>query len=114
MIVSAGRPGLTRPQSALLGLARSGPPAGGGPAVRHVVVASGPGRWADPQRAATDVAAALRLTGAPAAPPGRWLEAWRRADAAAVAAAGAVLGAGPDGAARPGAPGAPGADAAPR
>jgi 2-succinyl-5-enolpyruvyl-6-hydroxy-3-cyclohexene-1-carboxylate synthase len=59
------------------------------------VVASGPGRWADPQRAATDVAAAVRLTGAPAAPPARWLDAWRRADAAALAAAGAVLDAWP-------------------
>ena len=52
VIVSAGRPGLSRPQSALVGLARSG-----GVPVRHVVLAQGPGRWADPQRAATDVAA---------------------------------------------------------
>jgi 2-succinyl-5-enolpyruvyl-6-hydroxy-3-cyclohexene-1-carboxylate synthase len=86
VIVSAGRPGLTRPQSALMGLARAG-----GPAVRHVVVASGPGRWADPQRAATDVAPAIRLTGAPAKAPGGWLGAWLRADAAATRAAGAVL-----------------------
>jgi 2-succinyl-5-enolpyruvyl-6-hydroxy-3-cyclohexene-1-carboxylate synthase len=87
VIVSAGRPGLSRPQSALLGLARRGPP------VRHVVLAQGPGRWADPQRAATDVAAAIRLTGAPAdAAAGRWLGDWRRADAAATRAADAVLG----------------------
>lgn len=89
VIVSAGRPGLSRPQSALVGLAR----AGGGP-VRHVVVAQGPGRWADPQRAATDVAAAIRLTGAPGAPgdpAGGWLDEWRRADAAAVLAADAAL-----------------------
>src|SRR5215475_9119205 len=74
VIVSAGRPGLSRPQAALLGLARSGAP------VRHVVVTQGPGRWADPQRAATDVAASVRLTGAPGAPgapgphgaPGGW------------------------------------------
>ena len=82
VIVSAGRPGLSRPQSAVVGLARSGAP------VRHVVVAQGPGRWADPQRAATDVAAAIRLTGVPAVPdgaPGGWLDDWRRADAAAVA-----------------------------
>ncbi len=59
VIVSAGRPGLTRPQSALLARARSGDP------VRHVVVAQGPGRWADPQRAATDVASGVRLTGIP-------------------------------------------------
>ncbi len=87
IIVSAGRPGLTRPQSALLGLAG----ATGTPPVRHVVITSGPGLWADPQRAATDVATAVRLTGAPAAVPGRWLGAWRRADAAAAQAAGEVL-----------------------
>jgi len=80
LIISAGRPGLSRPQSALLGLARSGPP------LRHVVVAQGPGRWADPQRAATDVAAAVRLAGPPAAADA-WLARWRRADAAAVRAA---------------------------
>jgi 2-succinyl-5-enolpyruvyl-6-hydroxy-3-cyclohexene-1-carboxylate synthase len=85
VIVSAGRPGLSRPQSALLGLARSGQP------VRHVVIAQGPGRWADPQRAATDVAPGIRLTGAPGAGAGRWLREWRRADAAAVRAADAVL-----------------------
>ena len=90
LIVSAGRPGLSRPQAALLGLARSGAP------VRHVVVTQGPGRWADPQRAATDVAASVRLTGAPGAPGasgarGGWLGEWRRADAAAVRAADAVL-----------------------
>ena len=106
VIVSAGRPGLSRPQSALVGLAaRSGGGAGGssprvgaGPAIRHVVVAQGPGRWADPQRAATDVAAAVRLTGvpggsgAPGGSRGGWLDDWRRADAAAVRAADAVLG----------------------
>jgi 2-succinyl-5-enolpyruvyl-6-hydroxy-3-cyclohexene-1-carboxylate synthase len=95
VIVSAGRPGLTRAQSALLGLARAaaGEQAGAAaaPAVRHVVIASGPGLWADPQRAATDVATAVRLSGAPAAVPGRWLGAWRRADAAATRAAGALL-----------------------
>jgi 2-succinyl-5-enolpyruvyl-6-hydroxy-3-cyclohexene-1-carboxylate synthase len=90
VIVSAGRPGLTRPQSALLGLGRAAGRAGT-PAVRHVVVASGPGLWADPQRAATDVAAAITVSGLPAAPPGRWLEAWRRGDAAAAEAARLVL-----------------------
>ena len=95
VIIAAGRPGLTRPQSALLGLARGGaiePESGAAaPLVRHVVMASGPGLWADPQRAATDVATAVRLTGVPGAVPGRWLGAWRRADAAATQAAGAVL-----------------------
>jgi 2-succinyl-5-enolpyruvyl-6-hydroxy-3-cyclohexene-1-carboxylate synthase len=86
VIISAGRPGLSRPQSALLALARAGTPA-----VRHVVVGSGPGMWADPQRAATDVATAIRLTGAPGDAPAGWLDEWRRADAAATAAAGAVL-----------------------
>ncbi len=105
VIVSAGRPGLSRPQSALVGLARcsggsggqgergAGAPRAGSPA-RHVVVAQGPGRWADPQRAATDVAAAIRLTGVPRVPDGEpagWLDDWRRADAAAVRAADAVL-----------------------
>ncbi len=80
LIVSAGRPGLTRPQSALLGSR---------PARGHVVIAQGPGHWADPQRSATDVARALRLTGTPR--PGAWLEAWRRADDAARRAVDAVL-----------------------
>jgi 2-succinyl-5-enolpyruvyl-6-hydroxy-3-cyclohexene-1-carboxylate synthase len=85
VIVSAGRPGLSRPQLAFLGAApeRAGPPR------RHVVVAQGPGRWADPQRAATDVAAAVRLTGTPG---GRaWLDGWLRADEAARRAVDAVL-----------------------
>ena len=90
VIVSAGRPGLTRPQSALLA------PGGrrGTPAVRHVVIGSGPGMWADPQRAATDVAAAVRLDRGSSRPCRGWLDAWRRADAAATGAAGAVLDAG--------------------
>jgi 2-succinyl-5-enolpyruvyl-6-hydroxy-3-cyclohexene-1-carboxylate synthase len=93
VLVSAGRPGLSRPQSALLA----------GPAARHVVISPGPGRWADPQRAATDVTAAIRLAGPPAsstAPSSRrslstpWLRAWRRADDAARRAADAILDAG--------------------
>jgi 2-succinyl-5-enolpyruvyl-6-hydroxy-3-cyclohexene-1-carboxylate synthase len=50
--------------------------------------------WADPQRAATDVAATIRLTGVPGDAPAGWLGAWRLADAAATGAAGAVLDAG--------------------
>ncbi len=80
LLVSAGRPGLSRPQLALLAA----------PVCRHVVIAQGPGRWADPQRAATDVAAGIRLTGAPAEPAG-WLAGWRRADEAARRAVDAVL-----------------------
>ena len=90
VIVSAGRPGLTRPQTALLGLARQ---TGN---IRHVVIEQGPGHWADPQRAATDVAAAVRLAGAPGADGlitarSRWLGEWRGAGEAAMRAADAVL-----------------------
>jgi 2-succinyl-5-enolpyruvyl-6-hydroxy-3-cyclohexene-1-carboxylate synthase len=87
VIVSAGRPGLSRGQLALL---RGSP----GPAPpRHVVLAQGPGRWADPARTATCVAAALRLSGPAcgAEAPAGWLASWRRADAAAGAAADALL-----------------------
>jgi 2-succinyl-5-enolpyruvyl-6-hydroxy-3-cyclohexene-1-carboxylate synthase len=72
VLVSAGRPGLSRAQLAFLG----------GPAGRHVVIGQGPGRWADPQRAATDVAERIRLGGAPAGTTA-WLAEWRRADDAA-------------------------------
>jgi 2-succinyl-5-enolpyruvyl-6-hydroxy-3-cyclohexene-1-carboxylate synthase len=83
LIVSAGRPGLSRPQSALLAA---------GQARRHVVIAQGPGRWADPQRAATDVASAVRLTAGPGSrDSGGWLADWRRADEAARRAVDAVL-----------------------
>ena len=80
VLVSAGRPGLSRPQSALLA----------GPTGRHVVIGQGPGRWADPQRAATDVAAGIRLSGAPARTT-PWLDGWLRADGAARRAVDAVL-----------------------
>jgi len=86
LIVSAGRPGLSRSQLAFLKAA--------GPA-RHVVVASGPGRWADPARTATEVAGRVRLRGPAGAARRRagpaWLESWRRADAAARGAVDAVL-----------------------
>jgi len=85
VIVSAGRPGLSRAQ---LGYLK--PPAGG-PA-RHVVIAQGPGHWADPVRSATDVVPAVRLAGGPGARSGTaWLDSWRAADAAARAAAAGVL-----------------------
>lgn len=87
LIISAGRPGLSRAQLAFL----RGTP-GAAPA-RHVVLAQGPGRWADPARTATDVALAVRLRHGPGRPAGEsgWLASWRRADAAARAAADAVL-----------------------
>jgi 2-succinyl-5-enolpyruvyl-6-hydroxy-3-cyclohexene-1-carboxylate synthase len=90
IIVSAGRPGLSRGQLALL---RGAP---GVPPPRHVVLAAGPGRWADPARTATEVAFGIVL-GGPAGPvpasmtASPWLAAWKRADAAARYAADAVL-----------------------
>jgi 2-succinyl-5-enolpyruvyl-6-hydroxy-3-cyclohexene-1-carboxylate synthase len=86
VIVSAGRPGLSRGQLALL---RGAP---GAAPVRHVVLAQGPGRWADPARTASDVAAAITLR-RPAGQRGgsAWLTAWQRADAAARQAADKIL-----------------------
>src|SRR6202049_2842659 len=81
LIVSAGRPGLSRGQIAFLGRI--------GPLSRHVVIAQGPGRWADPARSATDVAASVRLAGEPR--PTGWLGSWLAADVAARVAANAIL-----------------------
>ena len=87
VIVSAGRPGLSRAQ---LGYLKTAAPGGAPP--RHIVIAQGPGHWADPARTATDVAAAVRLVRAPATPAtGRWLASWLTADAAARAAGAAIL-----------------------
>jgi len=90
LIVSAGRPGLSRGQLAFLQAA--GP---AGQQVRHVVLAQGPGRWADPARTASDVASEIRLRVPDGAAPRRagsaWLESWRQADAAARRAVDAVL-----------------------
>src|SRR6202012_4387021 len=97
VIVTAGRPGLSRPQTALLRGAAG--PRGRG--FRHVVIPSQPGRWDDPARTATDVATAVRL--APGTAPGQptgWQRAWRAADAAARPALDAGLAAKP----RPAAP----------
>jgi 2-succinyl-5-enolpyruvyl-6-hydroxy-3-cyclohexene-1-carboxylate synthase len=81
LIVSAGRPGLSRAQSAFLA---SG-------AARHVVLTQGPDRWADPQRAATDVAAAISLTGEPVRASGSWLDDWLQAEKTARTAVDAAL-----------------------
>jgi 2-succinyl-5-enolpyruvyl-6-hydroxy-3-cyclohexene-1-carboxylate synthase len=86
VIVSAGRPNLSRPQLAFL--KRAADP---GAAVRHVVIAQGPGHWSDPARGATDVAPAVRLTGNGRAGETKWLAAWRAADIAAQTAASAIL-----------------------
>jgi 2-succinyl-5-enolpyruvyl-6-hydroxy-3-cyclohexene-1-carboxylate synthase len=74
LIVSAGRPGLSRNQLALLRAA--------GGRARHVVLAQGPGRWSDPARTATDVADRVVLRGAPER-PSAWLGSWLAADAVA-------------------------------
>ncbi len=83
VIVSAGRPGLSRGQLALLRAA--------GQAGPHVVLLQGPGRWADPARTATHVAGQLRLLGAPGG-AASWLQTWLAADDAARRAADEVLG----------------------
>jgi 2-succinyl-5-enolpyruvyl-6-hydroxy-3-cyclohexene-1-carboxylate synthase len=88
VIVSAGRPGLSRPQLALLRTAS---------AARHVVLTQGPGRWSDPARTATDVTGLVRLVRSPARPGGPgvaaagWLGSWLRADRAVRAAVDAVI-----------------------
>jgi 2-succinyl-5-enolpyruvyl-6-hydroxy-3-cyclohexene-1-carboxylate synthase len=103
VIISAGRPGLSRLQTMLYqsAAARGPAPPGGGPdtprtrpPARHIVLSRQPGRWDDPSRTASDVVPAVRLTGA----PGRasaWLESWLRADAAARRVADEILDAEP-------------------
>jgi len=94
LIVSAGRPGLSRSQLALL---RTGLADADGAQVRHVVLTQGPGRWADPARSATDVAGAVRLEAEAGSGSRRghrhcgWLRDWLDADQAVVAAIDSVL-----------------------
>ncbi len=88
LIISAGRPGLSRGQLSVLRAAS-------GASVRHVIVAQARGRWADPGRSGTEVVTGLRLRTADLprrrSPRPSWLESWLAADAAASAAANAVL-----------------------
>jgi 2-succinyl-5-enolpyruvyl-6-hydroxy-3-cyclohexene-1-carboxylate synthase len=89
VVVTAGRPGLSRAQTALL--------RGAAGSVRHVVIAAQPGHWDDPARSATDVATGVRLapTTAPTSPDTAWRREWRAADAAARDAVDAILDAEP-------------------
>ncbi len=84
VIISAGRPGLSRGQLALMREATR---------ARQIVLGHPDGRWADPARTATDVASSVRLRSTPgvAAPGAPWCKDWLAADAAASAAADAVL-----------------------
>jgi 2-succinyl-5-enolpyruvyl-6-hydroxy-3-cyclohexene-1-carboxylate synthase len=84
LVIFAGRPGLSRGQTAFLRQTAAD-------GARQVVLAQGPGRWADPARTATDVAAAVRLAGAPSAAAGGWLGRWQEADAAATGAVDTIL-----------------------
>ena len=88
LIVSSGRPGLSRGQLAYL---KTASPSGAAP--RHVVVAPAPGRWADPARTATEVAAAVRLAGPVPSGGTGWVASWLAADEAAATAAAGILGA---------------------
>ncbi len=90
LVISAGRPGLSRGQ---LGFLRQA----AGHGARQVVLAQGPGRWADPARTATDLAARIQLRGLPpAGQPAGWLRRWQQADEAARGALDAILDAGPE------------------
>ena len=103
VIISAGRPGLSRLQTTLYrsSAARELPPRGRGPGTprtwppaRHIVLSRQPGRWDDPSRTASDVVPAVRLTGA-SGRASAWLESWLLADAAARRAADKILDAEP-------------------
>jgi 2-succinyl-5-enolpyruvyl-6-hydroxy-3-cyclohexene-1-carboxylate synthase len=82
VIISTGRPGLSRPQIALLRAE--------GRAIRHVVLAQGPGRWSDPARTASEVVAEVRLVAGRSADTG-WLASWLQADSAVRAAVDELL-----------------------
>src|SRR5258707_10106611 len=86
VVISAGRPGLSRGQLGLLRSASIG---------RHVVIAQGPGRWADPARSATDVAGGVRLAGPPSRPPPGRASTWLSGGVGAGPPGGAPGGGGP-------------------
>ncbi|WP_068923492.1 2-succinyl-5-enolpyruvyl-6-hydroxy-3-cyclohexene-1-carboxylic-acid synthase [Planobispora rosea] len=70
VVVTLGRPGLSKPLLAWLGHA-----------AEHIVVTPDLTRWPDPTRSATQVAQAVEIP--IAAGDDEWLHSWRRADAAA-------------------------------
>jgi 2-succinyl-5-enolpyruvyl-6-hydroxy-3-cyclohexene-1-carboxylate synthase len=78
VVVTLGRPSLSRPLLSWLGQARE-----------HIVVASDLSHWPDPTRSATQVAQAVEIP--VAAGDDGWLWSWRAAEAAARAAVDAVL-----------------------
>jgi 2-succinyl-5-enolpyruvyl-6-hydroxy-3-cyclohexene-1-carboxylate synthase len=84
VIVSAGRPGLSRGQLAFLRGA-------GGRPRRHVVLAQGPGRWADPSRTATDVAGGVRMGDVGHRAEYQWFKSWQHADTVVTTATDDIL-----------------------
>ncbi|GAA0939777.1 2-succinyl-5-enolpyruvyl-6-hydroxy-3-cyclohexene-1-carboxylic-acid synthase [Nonomuraea longicatena] len=78
VVVTLGRPGLSRPLLSWLKRAQE-----------HIVVAPDLARWPDPTRSATQVAQAVEIP--VASGDDSWLHAWRAADAAARAAVDHVL-----------------------
>jgi len=78
VVVTLGRPGLSRPLLSWLGRADE-----------HIVVAPDLARWPDPTRSATQVAQAVEIP--VASGEDGWLQSWRNADLAAREAIDAVL-----------------------
>ncbi|MFI7444597.1 2-succinyl-5-enolpyruvyl-6-hydroxy-3-cyclohexene-1-carboxylic-acid synthase [Nonomuraea indica] len=78
VVVTLGRPGLSRP---LLSWLKRAP--------EHIVVSTGLERWPDPTRSATQVAQAVEIP--VASGDDSWLHAWRHADLAARGAVDEVL-----------------------
>lgn len=79
VVVSLGKPGLSRQVLALLDGAD-----------QHVVVTSDISRWPDPIRSATEVAHRVELVGEAVCDPA-WMESWRAADRAATRAVDLIL-----------------------